>query len=302
MSNGWKGTGPGVGGAPWTQKALVTSQPLPESCPYPIHLALSRATPQVEHSFKRVFRGPCWMLFEGILPFPRVQSDVGSILCRQQTQEISLHLRHPWRRDTAIAHADPWQPASWHSPSPVPSALPHSHSKLPSWLILPGQNQKNEFWTAGIVIISHAMSLIPVGPALCPPPPPSHGLSLNSFSSWHQQLFSTTLLAYVQPTSPRGCCSHFICLPHAPPAGTGSAGSISGFFPLAFLGPGSLLPQPVLHFSGHWWASLKSSYGRWRAIVSNHGLRWTPPHHLPRCGSETQNFQGHEDFITISYP
>lgn len=27
-----------------------------------------------------------------------------------------------------------------------------------------------------------------------------------------------------------------------------------------------------------------------------------PPHHLPHCGTETQNFQGHEDFITILYP
>lgn len=121
MSNGWKGTGPGVGGVPWTQKALVTSQPLPEICPYPIHLALPRAMAQMEHSFGRVFGGPCWMLFGGILPFPIVQSDVGSILYRQQTQEISLHLRHPWRRDIAIAHS---QHPDTHSPQrPLPSPV-----------------------------------------------------------------------------------------------------------------------------------------------------------------------------------
>lgn len=129
---------------------------------------------------------------------------------------------------------------------PPPLAALNSHPDLhPA-----STNQQNGCWTAGIIISSHCMSLIPAGPALCSLPPPSHGLSLNSFFSWHQQPFSTTLLASVQPTPQGVFTPHLICLLHAPPAGTGSSNSISRFFPLPSLWLSVLLLQPALHFSG----------------------------------------------------
>lgn len=50
----------------------------------------------------------------------------------------------------------------------------------------------------------HAMSPIPVEPALCPLPPTLPWPLTHPFFSWHHQLFSTPSLATLQPTSPRG--------------------------------------------------------------------------------------------------
>ena len=81
-------------------------------------------------------------------------------------------------------------------PRSLPSTafLPHLPLSAPiQTLILPTPNQLSGFQTAGIIIISHAMSPSPVEPAPCPLPPTLRGLSLNSVFSWHRQLFSSTL-------------------------------------------------------------------------------------------------------------
>lgn len=141
-------------------------------------------------------RGPCYHVSLSLsYPFPE-HSLVLNLFSEDSKHKKETHSwdKHEGEATLSITHAAPWHQASWHSPSPAPSVIPDSHSQLQT-LIQPVQNQKNGSWTAGIVIISHSVSPIPAGPALCPLPPPSHGLSLNSFFSWHHKLFSTTLLA-----------------------------------------------------------------------------------------------------------
>lgn len=125
------------------------------------------------------------------------------------------------------------------SPSPAPSTafLPQLPLSAPiQTLILPARNQQNGFWTAGIIIMFHLLSSIPVGPALCPLPP-----SLPRPLTQFILLLAPTAIFHhpAWPMSnppPQGAFTpHFICLLHAPPAGTGSCSSISGFFPLPSL-------------------------------------------------------------------
>lgn len=78
------------GRAPWIQKALVTSQTLPEICLYPICLALSRAMIQMENSFGRLFKGPCWYILWRRLT--RSQSAVWCWVHSLQTASIRKQL------------------------------------------------------------------------------------------------------------------------------------------------------------------------------------------------------------------
>ena len=80
------------------------------------------------------------------------------------------------------------------------------------------------------------MSLIPAGPALCPLPPTlpwpltQFILLLAPTAIFHHPAWPMSNLP------PQGVFTpHFICLLHAPPGGTGSSSSISGFFPLPSL-------------------------------------------------------------------
>lgn len=123
------------------------------------------------------------------------------------------------------------------TPSPaLPSSPPPATLSSIQTLILPAPSQQNGFWTAGIIIIPHLMAPIPAEPALCP---------LPSTLPWPR----TQFILLLAPTAifhhpawpasnppPQGVFTpHFICLLHAPPAGTGSSSSISGFSPLPSL-------------------------------------------------------------------
>lgn len=144
------------------------------------------------------------------------------------------------------------------SQCPDPQSLPSTAflPKLPfsapiQTLVLPAPNQQNGFRTAGIIIISHAMSPIPVEPALCPLPPTlpwpltQFVLLLAPTAIFHHPAWRTS------NPPPQGVFTpHFICLLRASLAGIGSSSSISGFFPLLCLGLGSLLLQPALHLPG----------------------------------------------------
>lgn len=151
-----------------------------------------------------------------------------------------------------ISHAA--HDSQYPDPRSLPSTafFPHLPLSAPiQTLILPTPNQQSGFRTAGIIIISHAMSPIPAEPAPCPLPPTL---------PWPL----TQFLLLLAPTAifqhpawrtsnppPRGVFTpHFICLLRASPAGIGSSSSISGFFPLLCLGSGSLLLQPALHLPG----------------------------------------------------
>lgn len=136
-------------------------------------------------------------------------------------------------------------------PSSAPPSSPLPLSAPIQTLILPAPNQQNRLRTAGIIIISHSMSPIPVEPALCPlpltllRPLTQFGLLLAPTAIFHHPDWLTSNLP------PQGVFTpHFISLLRASPTGIGYSSSISGFFPLFFLGLGSLLLQPALHLLG----------------------------------------------------
>lgn len=121
-------------------------------------------------------------------------------------------------------------------PDPHLSSTPSSpgcHSHLPSRLSsCQHKNQQNGCGTARI-IMSHSTFPIPTGPAPCPPstPPPMASHLIHS-SPGTNSYFPPPSWPKSNPPPQEVFTPHFICLLHAPPAGTGCSSSISRFFPL----------------------------------------------------------------------